>query len=79
MLFLLLLDHLAVGFFALDRHLLGLLELPQSILHILFLLEQFVLHFVVVPEEEHLVVDQGFEGVGLEAHVHQEDEVLQQS
>jgi hypothetical protein len=76
-LFLLLLEQLNVGLFPLDDLLLGFLEFPQPILHVLLLLQQFVLHLVVVPEEQHLVVDQRLESVRLEAHVHQEDQVVQ--
>jgi hypothetical protein len=77
-LFLLLLEQFRVGLLPLDDCLLGLFEFPQTVLHVLLLLEQFVLHLVVVAEEEHLIVYEGLEGMGLEAHVHQEDQVIQQ-
>ena len=78
MLLLLLLEHLGVGLLSLHHHLLRLFQFPQPILHILLFLKQLVLHLVVVAEEEHLVVDERLEGVSLEAHVYQEDQVVQQ-
>ena len=77
-LFLLLLEQFSRGLLPLEHSFLILLELPQPILHVLLLLEQLVLDLVVVPEEVHLVVDEGLEGVGFEAHVDQEDEVVHQ-
>lgn len=44
---------------------------------IFFLLQELVFHFVVVTEEDHLTVDQGFESVSLEAHVCKDYEVVQ--
>lgn len=79
MLLLLLLEHLGVGLLPLHHYLLRLFQFPQPILHVLLFLQQLVLHLVVVAEEEHLVVDEGFEGMGFEAHVYQEDQVIQQN
>jgi hypothetical protein len=78
MLLLFFLKQLRIGLLLLYDLLLSLLQLPKPILHILLLLQQFVLHFVVVPEEEHLVVDECLEGMRLEAHVDKEDQIIQQ-
>ena len=77
-LFLLLLEQFGRGLLPLEHSFLIFLELPQPILHVLLLLEQLILDLVVVPEEVHLVVDEGLEGVGFEAHVDQEDKVVHQ-
>lgn len=78
MLFLFLLHLFGCNLLSLQHLLLILLQFPQPILHVLLVLKKLILHFVVIPEEIHLVVDEGFEGMGLEAHIDQEDEVIHQ-
>lgn len=78
MLFLLLLQLFDVDFLLLDHLLLILLQFPQPVLHILLLLQQLILHLVVIPEEVHLVVDEGLEGMRLKAHIDQEDQIIHQ-
>ena len=63
MLFLFFFDELSIQFLSLDCHLLRLFQFPKSILHVLLLFQQLILHLVVVPEEEHLVIDERFEGM----------------
>ena len=58
MLFLLLLQLFRRDLLSFEYYFFIFLELPQPILHILLLLQQLILHFIVIPEEVHLVIDE---------------------
>lgn len=44
---------------------------------ILLLLQQLVLHLVVVPKEDHLPIDERLEGMSFEGHIDKQNEVVQ--
>lgn len=44
---------------------------------VLLLLQKLVLHFVVIPKEDHLPIDERLEGMSLEGHIHKQNEVVE--
>lgn len=54
-----------------------LFELPDLILEFFLFLQEFILHFIVVSEEQHFSVNQGLEGVSFKTHVNQKNNVVE--
>jgi len=64
-------------FFPLDELLLLFLQLPNLVFFLFLIFQQLILHFIVIPEEKHLAIDQTLQCVRLEAHIYQKNEVIE--
>lgn len=65
-------------FFLFGKLFLFLFDLPHLVFFLLLVLQQLILHFIVVSEEKHLAIDQGLEGMRLETHVNQKNDIVEE-
>lgn len=71
-LILLFVDFLCLFFF-LNELFFFFLKLPNLIFLFLLFLQKLILGLIVISEKKHLPIDQRLEGMGLKAHINQED------